>query len=101
MGPASSRRPSTALLKGRTTETGGPFRSISAVRGAVMPGPRRSVFFLALLAAACVPAAIAAAELSSDAPHALGTGLLQYLAPTEPDDVRRHAGRRSAARYTL
>jgi len=48
-----------------------------------MPALRRSMFALALLAAASVPAAIAAAELSSDAPNAHGSGLFHSLSPQQ------------------
>jgi hypothetical protein len=48
-----------------------------------MLAPRRSMFALTLFAAACVPAAIAAAELSSDAPHLRGGGLFQSLTPPQ------------------
>jgi hypothetical protein len=48
-----------------------------------MPALRPSMFALALLAAAAVPAAIAAAELSSDAPHMHGSGLFHSLSPQQ------------------
>ena len=47
-----------------------------------MPSRRRSMFAIALLAAACVPAVIAAAQLSPDTPHGR-PGLFQALSPEQ------------------
>lgn len=48
-----------------------------------MRGPRRYLFILAVLAGACVPAAIAAAELASDATPPRGAGFFRTLSPQQ------------------
>jgi len=48
-----------------------------------MRSPGRSLFALALFAAACVPAAIAGAELSSETPRMHGGGIFRSLSPEQ------------------